>query len=143
MAALLFGYLEKNETGLRTLFVGSSRPGLLQTGRLPRRLMLGSPIPHLSPDTGRFRRYCSLALLALRWLRPPDYRIAVRGLLVLLLIAGCSMVWMVPELVYLGLRAQRTDVLVPVTHPALVSDGSNPAVARRTDRVAPFRRAFL
>ncbi len=50
-----------------------------------------------------------LAALVLRWLRPPAYRAAVRGLRLLLLLVGCSVVWMVPELFYLGLRAQRAD----------------------------------
>ncbi len=50
-----------------------------------------------------------LAALALRWLRPLDYRRAVRGLGVLLVLVGCSMVWMIPELFYQGLRAQRVE----------------------------------
>src|SRR5262249_29708104 len=47
---------------------------------------------------------------------------AVRALGVLIMLAGCSMVWMIPELLYQGLRAQRVDTPVPVTHPALVSE---------------------
>ncbi len=39
----------------------------------------------------------------------------------LLVLVGCSMVWMIPELFYQGLRAQRPDVPVPViaTHAGL------------------------
>ena len=38
---------------------------------------------------------------------------------------------MVPELLYLGLRAQRTDVAVPVTHPTPVSGQSDPRAGGR------------
>jgi hypothetical protein len=46
-------------------------------------------------------------------------------------LAGCSVVWMIPELFYQGLRAQRVDVPVPVIHPALVSDRRPPAEGGR------------
>ncbi len=63
-----------------------------------------------------------LAALVLRWLRPVAYRRAVQVFGALIVLAGCSMVWMIPELFYQGLRAQRVDAPVPVMHPALVSD---------------------
>ena len=51
----------------------------------------------------------------------------MRVLGALIVLAGCSMVWMIPELFYQGLRAQRVDAPVPVMHPALVSDRRAPA----------------
>jgi hypothetical protein len=56
-----------------------------------------------------------LAALALRWMRPLPYMRCVHGFRVLLLLTGCGLAWMVPELLYFGLRAQARDVAVPVT----------------------------
>ena len=103
--------------------------------------MRRAPIPHLSPNTVFI--VTLLAALLLRWLRPLDYRRAVHGLRALLVLAGCSMVWMVPELFYQGLRAQPADAAVPVTHPSLVSDAKGFARRWSTDRVAAVRRALL
>ena len=43
-----------------------------------------------------------LAFLALRWVRPRIYERMAQGFAVLLLLAGLSAVWIVPELLYLG-----------------------------------------
>jgi hypothetical protein len=124
LAALLFRYLEKTDTGLRTVvwaFVAAQLgSALVIAGAAMRR----APIPHLSPNTAYI--IILLAALILRGLRPLVYRRAVRGFGVLLTLAGCSMVWMIPELLYLGLRAQRTDAQVPVTYPVLASSPSDP-----------------
>jgi Sulfatase len=129
LAALLFAYLQKTETGLRTLLwalvAAELASGMVTAGAAMRR----APIPHLRPDVVFI--VTLLGGLALRWLRPLDYRRAVGGLRVLLLLAGCSMVWMIPELLYLGLRAERADALVPVEHPELASDREDPPRAGR------------
>jgi hypothetical protein len=124
LAALLFRYLEKNEAGLRTAlwaFVAAELASALVTALAA---MRRAPIPYLSPD--KVYIVILLAALVLRWLRPLDYRRAVHVFGALLVFAGCSMVWMIPELLYQGLRAQRIDARVPVTHPALVSDRKAP-----------------
>ena len=86
--------------------------------------MRRAPIPYLS--AGRACVITLLFSLALRWLWPPAYRHAVRGFGVLLALAGCSMVWMIPQLLYQGLRPQRADAVVPLSHLALVSDQTGP-----------------
>jgi hypothetical protein len=125
LAALLFRYLEKSETGLRTAvwaFVAAElAAALVPAGEAMRH----APIPYLSPNLAYI--VTLLAALAVRWLWPLEYRLAVRGFGVLLAIGGCCMVWMIPELFYLGLRAQRADAQVPVTHPAPVSERSSRA----------------
>jgi hypothetical protein len=129
LAALLFRYLEKSETGLRTAvwaFVAAELGSELVSaaGAIHR-----TAIPYLTPD--RAYIVTLVGALALRWLRPPDYRRAVRGFGVLLVLAGCCMVWMIPELLYQGLRAQRRDVLVSTRQPSVsVSARTSPAAAR-------------
>ena len=125
LAALLFGYLEKSETGLRTVvwaFVAAELASALVNAFAG---MRRAPIPYLS--AGRAYVITLLFSLALRWLWPPMYRHAVRGFGVLLALAGCSMVWMIPQLLYQGLRPQRADAVVPLSHLPLVSDRAGPA----------------
>jgi len=130
-AALLFTYLQKRETGWRTLV------WVLIAARLARTIVLNLTadlrwnIPHLTPTT--VFAVTLVGALGLWWLRPAAYRVAVRGLLVLLFLVGCTAVWMVPELVYRGLQAQRTDPSAPGTHPALASDRRDSA--RRGERI--------
>jgi hypothetical protein len=128
-AALLFRYLEKNETGLRTALWAFVAAQLASASVTALGVMRRAPIPYLNPDNVFI--VILLAALLLRWLRPVDYRRAVRALGALIVLAGCSMIWMIPELFYQGLRAQRVDVLVPVMHPALVSDRRAPAEGGR------------
>jgi Sulfatase len=125
LAALLFGYLEKSETGLRTVvwaFVAAELASALVNALAG---MRRAPIPYLS--AGKAYIITLLFALALRWLWPPAYRHAVRGFGVLLALAGCSMVWMIPQLLYQGLRPQRTDAVVPLSHLALVADQTGQA----------------
>jgi hypothetical protein len=128
-AALLFRYLEKKETGLRTAvwaFVAAELASELVSAA---GAMHRTAIPYLTPDGAYI--VTLLGALVLRWLRPLDYRRAVRGFGVLLVLAGCGMVWMVPELLYQGLRAQPRDVLVPIRQPSSpVSDRTSLAAAR-------------
>ena len=128
-AALLFHYLEQNETGLRAVLWAFVAAELASASVTALSVMRRAPIPYLSPD--KVYIVILLGALALRWLRPPDYRRAMRVLGVLILLVGCSMVWMIPELFYQGLRAQRVDVPVPAMHPSLVSDRKPPAGGSR------------
>jgi hypothetical protein len=120
LAALLFSYLQKSPAGWRTLV------WVLIAARLAHAIVgtvvptLGWYIPRLTPSTASVATL--VGALALWWLRPPAYRAAVRGLLTLLFLAGCTAVWMVPELLYRGLQAQRTDAPGPVANPALAAD---------------------
>ena len=141
LAALLFGYLEKSETGVRTVvwaFVAAELASALVNALAGLRR---APIPYLS--AGRAYVITLLFSLALRWLWPPTYRHAVRGFGVLLALAGCSMVWMIPQLLYQGLRPQRADAVVPLSHLALVSDQTELHCGSRAHRVAPVRRVVL
>ena len=128
LAALLFAYLKKGDTRLRT-FIWA--------------LVAAELAPSLAGDFAAWRQkglgplYVELlfygtllAALALRWLLPSAYQQAVRGLLLLLLLAGCGMAWMVPELLYLGLRTQPQDARMPVTRAGL----SNVRAAMPGDR---------
>jgi Sulfatase len=127
LAALLFGYLEKKENGLRTVlwaFVAAELASALVTALAA---MKRAPIPYLQPNTVAI--VTLLAALLLRWLRPLDYRRAVRAFGVLLVLGGCSMVWMLPELLYQGLIAERVDGPIPERHPVtLISGPKNSAV---------------
>ncbi len=124
LAALLFRYLEKNETGLRTALWAFIAAELASASVTALGVMRRAPIPHLSPGTVYI--VVLLAALILRWLRPLAYHRAVHVFGALIVLVGCSMVWMIPELFYQGLRAQRVDTPVPVTHPALVSERGVP-----------------
>ena len=128
-AALLFRYLEKSEIGLRTAvwaFVAAELGSELVNAVSA---MHRAPIPFLNSSVAYI--VILLAALLLRWLQPVGYRHAVRGFGVLLVLAGCCLVWMIPQLLYQGLRAQRRDVLVPMRQSsALVSARTSPAAAR-------------
>jgi hypothetical protein len=134
LAALLFTYLQKRETGWRTLVWVLIAARLARTIVLNLTADLGWNIPHLTPSTAFV--VTLVGALALWWLRPAAYRVAVRGLLVLLFLAGCTAVWMVPELVYRGLQAQRTDTVAAITHPTFASDGRDST--RRGERIVWF-----
>jgi hypothetical protein len=123
LAALLFHYLANSETGLRTAIWAFVAAGLVSPLLSALTALRRAPIPYLNPNVVSV--VILLAALLLRWLRPLDYRRAVGGFGILLVLGGCSMLWMVPELLYQGLFAQGTDAAVPETRPALVSVGKN------------------
>jgi hypothetical protein len=113
LAALLLAYLQRSETGLRNIIWAVVVAKLL-TALLSDAADIGQrSLPYRSTDLLFYGTI--LAALALRWLRPSAYQQATRGSRLLLLLVGCSMVWMVPELLYLALRAQPRDAQVPVT----------------------------
>lgn len=73
-----------------------------------------------------------LAALALRWKRSPLYYRCVHGLRLFLLLVGCGLAWMVPELLYFAVRAQPVDVRTPATQNAkLPAAPGNPDGHRR------------
>ena len=119
LAALLFHYLGKSETGLRTAVWAFVAAGLVSPLLSALTALHRAPIPYLNANV--VSAVILLAALLLRWLRPLDYRRAVHGFGILLVLGGCTMLWMIPELLYQGVFAQGTDAPVPVTHPALVS----------------------
>jgi hypothetical protein len=129
LAALLFRYLDNNETGLRTVLWAFVAAELASASAAALWAIRRGPIPYLNP--GKVYIFVLLVALVLRWLRPLDYRRAVHILSVLIVLVGCSMVWMIPELLYQGLRAQRVDTPVPSRHPAVVSHRRTPGAEDR------------
>lgn len=95
LAALLFRFLEKNETGLRTVLWTFVAAELASASVTALWVLRRAPIPYLTSD----RVYIAVLLagLILRWLRPLAYRRAVHVLGALILFAGCSVVWMIPS----------------------------------------------
>ena len=53
-----------------------------------------------------------LVFLALRWVRPRIYQGVAKGFAVLLLLAGVNAAWIVPELLYFGLRQKGPDAVL-------------------------------
>ena len=68
LAALLFRYLEKNETGLRTVLWAFVAAELASASVTALGVMRRAPIPYLNPD--KVFIVILLAALVLRWLRP-------------------------------------------------------------------------
>jgi len=119
LLGVLFAYLQKNETGLRAV-IWAVIAAKLVTALVSDAADLGQrSLPDLSTEWLFYGTI--LASLALYWLRPLAYQRAVRGTRLLLLLVGCSILWMVPELLYLALRAQPRDAQVPVTRAQLHS----------------------
>jgi hypothetical protein len=118
LAALLFGYLQKSETGARKglwVLVGAGLAPALATDVSA---VWQKNLPHLYAEL--FFYGMLLVGLVLRWLGPIVYNHFARGMRLLLLLAGCGMVWMVPELFYLALRTQSHDAAVPVASASVV-----------------------
>ncbi len=113
LAALLFSYLERSEAGRRNAVWALVAAVLVPALAADVAAVWQINLPHIY---GELLFYGTLLLaLALRWLRPVFYQRAVRGSRFLLLLVGCSLVWMVPELLYQALRAQPADTEVPVS----------------------------
>jgi hypothetical protein len=112
VAALLFGYLQKREAGLRNII------WVLVGAELAPAVAIDiAAVWRKSPSsfwTDLLFYGPLLAGLALRWLRPLSYQRVVRESRRLLLLVGCGLVWIVPELIFLGLRPQPYDAKMPV-----------------------------
>jgi hypothetical protein len=101
LAALLFGYLEKREAGLRNIVWVLVGAQLVPALAIDVAAVWQKSLTFFLAD---LLLYGTLVVgLALRWLRPLTYQQVVRGFRLLLLLVGCGLVWMVPELLYLGL----------------------------------------
>jgi hypothetical protein len=119
LTTLLISYLKKDDTVLRNLVWVLIAATLAHRIAATLTTSLGWNLPALTP----FRAFAVTLVgsLALLWLRPTYYRTAVRGLLVALLLAGCNAVWMIPELLYQGMRAERVHALTPARDTLAVS----------------------
>jgi hypothetical protein len=129
-AALLFAYAQKTATGVRNglwVLVGAALAPALATNVWA---VWQKNLPHLY---GELLFYGTLLVgLLLLWLSPAAYRYFVRGLGWLLLLTGCGMAWIVPELLYLALRGQPRDAAMPVVRAAgPVVRGSMPGDRKR------------
>jgi Sulfatase len=130
LAALLFAYLQKSETGARNalwVLVGAELAPALATDVWA---VWQKNLPHLYLE---LLFYGTLLVgLVLLLLGPAAYRHFVRGMRLLLLLTGCGMAWMVPELLYLALRPQPQDASMPVVRAAgPVVRGSTPGDRKR------------
>jgi hypothetical protein len=112
LAALLFNYLRKSETGARKalwVLVGAGLAPALATDVWA---VWQKNLPHLYAE---LLFYSTLLVgFAMLWLGRLAYDRFVRGMRLLLLLTGCGMAWMVPELLYLALRVQPHDASMPV-----------------------------
>jgi hypothetical protein len=124
LASLLFWYLEKHRGGRRSLAWGLVAallaPGIVTDIVALLRVEVSSRFTAIL--------FYGILLLAvgLWWLRPKLYLRGARAVQMLLVLAGLSAVWMVPELLYLAFRGQRSDTPVPIAQPALSAGHANP-----------------
>jgi hypothetical protein len=113
LAAVLFAYLGKREAGLRNIIWVLVGVQLIPALAIDAAATLQKSLTFFLAD---LLLYGTLLVgLALRWLRPLGYQRVVRGFRFLLLMVGCGLVWMVPKLLYLGLRSGPHDAKMPVT----------------------------
>jgi hypothetical protein len=107
LATLLFDYLERNPGGRRN-FVWAPIVAAFATSLA----VVYPAVPLLSGLAVR-RRTAFLVTLAvalfLRWCNGLAYQATARAVTLLLALAGCSIVWLAPELLYQGLRYQPED----------------------------------
>jgi hypothetical protein len=125
--ALLFHYLDKSDTGLRTAIwsvvaamVGSNLVGVMVAVRR-------ASIPYLNSEAVSLS--ILLVGLALYRFNPATYRRITRIFIVLLTVGGCSLLWVVPDLVYQGVRGQRADAPLPTISPATTAQRTGPAAS--------------
>lgn len=126
LAVLLFAYLEKKGTPYRSLIWALVAARLVSVVVQFYAIWSGNANPGYF--TGKVYFCATLAIaLALRWIRPPSYEVAAKGLAVLLSLAGFCVIWIVPELVYQGLLPRRSDP--PVIAKSFPPGSVNPAAA--------------
>lgn len=117
LLAALFAFLRKNEGGARTFLWALVIAELVPVFVSDVAAVWQTPVPRLCIEFLFWGTF--LAALALRSMRPLLYTRCVHGFGVLLLLVGCGLAWMFPELLYFCLRAQPHDVAVPVTRVGL------------------------
>jgi hypothetical protein len=129
LAALLFSYLQRSEGGRRNAVWAVVAAVLVPALAADIAAIWQVNLPYIY---GEMLFYGTLLLaLALRWFRPGVYLRAVRFSQFLLLLAGCTLAWMVPGLLYQALRAQPADAAVPVTRAgSLLVENHAPAGGR-------------
>ena len=123
LLALLFGFLQKREAGPRTIVWTLVASELAPAFVIDLGAAWQKSVPALWVESIQYG--ILLAGLAIAFLQPVYYRRAVRGFRLLLLLVGCGMVWTLPELLYLGLRAEPRDAKVPLRQ-------TGPQVARES-----------
>ncbi len=127
LAAWLFHLLERNPTGWRTVlwpFVAAALAASVATALTT---MHRGAIPWLNAD-GAYGVVLVGSLL-MRWTRPLAFQRAVRTVSILLVLAGCSMVWMLPELLFQALRKQPSDAAARVRNPQRITNASSALIA--------------
>jgi hypothetical protein len=115
LTTFLFSFLQKDEAVLRSLAWALIAATVANRVVATLIATLGWDMPGVTPSRAFVATL--VGALALFWIRPESYRTAVRGMLVGLLLAGVTAVWMVPELLYQGLRTQRIDTPMLVQNP--------------------------
>jgi len=115
LAALLFFYLERKDRAYLSLiwaFVVARLASLavqtLANSQWPALRHVRTSIPFV---------ITLLIALALRWTRPRIYAGMAKGSAALLLLAGLSALWVVPELLYLGLRPKAPEPVLAASAP--------------------------
>jgi Sulfatase len=124
LATVLFWYLEKHNEGWRNLAWGLVAAVLAPRVATDIAAVLHLDLPHHYSDLLFYG--VLLSAIGLRRLRPAIYLHSARAFQVLLLLAGLSTVWMVPELLFVAFRAQRSDTPVPMSRAALSPGQQNP-----------------
>jgi hypothetical protein len=129
LAALLIAYLEKKPDGWRGVVWTLIAAALTSIAVTAGSAMHRAPIPYLNPSWA-FAVVLLFGLL-LGWFSPAAYQKAVRAYGVLLVLAGCSIVWMLPELLYQAIRSQPHDAPAGYREPALVPGFPAAAIGKR------------
>jgi hypothetical protein len=129
LAALLIGYLDRRPGGWRGAVWALIAAELISIAITDASAMHRAPSRYLNPAWAF--TVVLLSGLLLRWFSSAAYQKAVQALGVLLLFAGCSMVWMLPQLLYQVMRSQPHDTLAGYHEPALVPGFPAPAVGKR------------
>lgn len=112
LAALLFYYLGRSEGGQRNAVWALVGAVLASALAADTAAVWGKSPPHLWSEILFYGTL--LGSLALCLFRPLSYQNAIRAVRSLLLVVGCTLLWMVPQLLFLGLRPQPADRKVPV-----------------------------
>jgi hypothetical protein len=115
LAALLFFYLERRGSMDRSLIwaliAARIAAGLAQVNSANQRQTLR----HITMEIAF--GLTLLTCLALRWMRPRVYEQMAKAFAILLLLAGLSTFWIVPELFYLALRQRAPEAVLADASP--------------------------
>ena len=129
LAMLLFGYVEGNASGSRNWIWAPVAAAFASAILSIYPTVTGRSIPYLHIRLHSVVGIILVSALALRWLWPRAYQTAGNRLATVLVLVGCSVVWMAPELVYLGLRPHA--LRPPGAAQTMGTDGPSPASRSR------------